>query len=68
VFHQAQLSEEGQVVADWLKERGISYWTVASAVDPAGAAALCEFRRQLHPDFRKSVHGEANPMMFFTMK
>jgi predicted O-methyltransferase YrrM len=68
VFHQAQLSEEGQVVADWLKERGMSYWTVASAVDPAGAAELREFRRMLHPDFHKPIHGEANPMMFFTMK
>ena len=68
VFHQAHLSEEGLVVADWLKHRGLFYWTVASSVDGADAAELRDKRRKLHPDLDRSIHGHADPMMFFVMK
>jgi predicted O-methyltransferase YrrM len=67
VFHQAQLSEEGQVVADWLEKRGLSYWTVASSMDGVDASDLREQRRKLHPDLEKPIHGHADPMMFFVM-
>jgi predicted O-methyltransferase YrrM len=68
VFHQAELSEEGVVVADWLKERGMSYWTVASSIEAPGMQEFREARRTLHPDFKRPIHGGANPMMFFRMK
>jgi predicted O-methyltransferase YrrM len=69
VFHQAALSEEGEVVAAWLRERGLSYWTVASALDNSETSALLEERHELDPSFERPIHkGEANPMMFFVMK
>lgn len=69
VFHQALLSEEGEVVAAWLKERGLSYWTIASALGTVEAKEIEEGRLSLDPDFRHPVHrGKANPMIFFTVK
>ncbi|MET0516451.1 MAG: class I SAM-dependent methyltransferase [Nitrospiraceae bacterium] len=69
VFHQAHLSEEGEVVAEWLKNRNLSYWSVASALHATETSELLAERRKLDPDFATPIHrGEANPMMFFVMK
>ena len=66
VFHQAQLSEEGQVVANWLNERGGTYWTVASAAAPERAIQLLNERRRFGADFDLPIHSStANPMIFF---
>lgn len=68
VFHQAHLSEEGQVVADWLNKRGITYWTVASAAAPKEVARFMKERGKLGADFIAPIHTSvANPMMFFEM-
>ena len=69
VFHQTCLSEEGEVVAEWLKKRNMSYWSVASALNAAETSELLAERRKLGPDFDTPIHqGEANPMMFFVMR
>lgn len=68
VFHQARLSEEGQVVADWLKGRGVGYWTIASAAVPEQVASFLKERRMLGADVDFAIHAStANPMMFFEM-
>lgn len=69
VFHQAELSEEGEVVAEWLSERNLPYWTVASAVHTKERLEFLEERGKVHADFDATIHvGRANPMMFFVMK
>ncbi len=71
VFHQAYLSEEGEVVAEWLKKRNMSYWSVASALNAAETSELLAERRKLNPDLDTPIHihrGDANPMMFFVMR
>jgi predicted O-methyltransferase YrrM len=68
VFHQACLSEEGQVVADWLMSRGVAYWTIASAAVPEQVIIFLKERRMFGADFESAIHtSAANPMMFFEM-
>ena len=68
VFHQAELSEEGRVVADWLTKRGVAYWTIASAVAPKDTADFIRERHKLGEHYVPPVHAsQANPMMFFEM-
>jgi hypothetical protein len=40
VFHHAYVSEEGEIVAEWLKNRNMSYWSVASALNAAETMEL----------------------------
>lgn len=69
VFHQAHLSEEGEVVAEWLKKRNVSYWSVASALNATETIELLAERQKLDPDLATPIHrGKANPMMFFVMR
>ena len=68
VFHQARLSEEGKVVADWLADRGVAYWTIASAAVPEQVTPFLKERRILGADFEFAIHAStANPMIFFEM-
>lgn len=67
VFHYAQPSEEGAVVCEWLKARGIGYWSIAPAATPSEEMArFLHERRKLGPDFQYQVHTSAtNSMLFF---
>lgn len=68
VFHQARLSEEGQVVADWLMDRGVAYWTIAPAAVPEQVPPFLKERRMLGAGFEFAIHtSTANSMMFFEM-
>jgi hypothetical protein len=67
VFHQAELSEEGEVVAEGLRERNLPYWTVASAVHTREYLEFLEERRTVSADFDATIHaGRANPVMFLS--
>ncbi len=65
VFHSGMPSEEGAVVQAWLEKQGLSYWTVASAVDQEVLNAVLDERARLGLDFVIHPLGSTNSMMFF---
>ena len=56
VFHQAELSEEEEVVAEWLIERGLPYWAVAAAVHTGERLEFLEERQKISADFETAIH------------
>jgi predicted O-methyltransferase YrrM len=65
VFHGASPSDEGLVVAAWLRDRGISYWSPAPATQPHVTRELIEERLRLGIRFDVRRRRTSNPMMFF---
>ena len=56
LFHQAELSEEEEVVAEWLIERGLPYWAVAAAVHTGERLEFLEERQKISADFKTAIH------------
>ena len=68
IFGTAALSDEGRVVATWLKERGISYWTPSPAAQPHVSQELIEERARLGINYDVRPRRTTNPMMFFDLE
>jgi predicted O-methyltransferase YrrM len=67
VYHSAIPSEEGVVVQAWLKQRGLTYWTVSPLADKQVAAAVLEERSRLGFNFIVHPLGSDNSMIFFDL-
>lgn len=62
------LTEEGRVVARWLKDRKIEYWTAAPAAQPDVWRELITERLRLGIGYDVRPRRTMNPMMFFAIE
>ena len=64
VFHAATPSQEGAVVLDWLRRKGVPFWTPSRQTSGEAARHIRAERERLGLDY-KIHHSDRNPMLFF---
>ena len=68
VYHHHAPSEEGEVVMAWLRNKGLSFWSVAPRASPTTVEAVRNERVKLGMNTRIHPRGKDNPMIFFSLE